>query len=842
MTSPQDPDMFRALPSQRPTVQREYTAITSTRQACTPSTSHGFIPLGTASPLPTDAAERSSSSTTDYLSLPKKQAVISPDAVGYESHGFIPLCSVAGVERKDEAGDYFSHFENQANTQPSNSNSHSNSNPNSNSTSSTRKHAPSPSSPRQLDFTDPPRLSHDKMMHPTGTPVHPRDVLLPVQQKDSGSDRKHDLTVHNEGNRKAFLGMRGGAIHNPLEHAFEAERSRCNLTVYPMKDRLEETELNDELLPTEKSSLERHVSGHDSQAFSEIGPNRPKSVAASKERIRNRKSWEEDWLRIAEALELPVSEASEKDGDDDSIVESQLRAEDMSPQASHNNNAVAGSHPVTAVVSKTQPSFRFTSLEADNPMPELPSAAAPTKQTVQVIPPANLLSVPRSQRRPRLDKRHSSPVATAESSTIQVKQPTQATNRLSVPRSLARPFAHKRHSPPIPPNLTILKTAMHTDLRYLTSLLNGPTISITSSAPSKMIIPSVPLSMLTHFCPPAIILPLLSADSSSLILPSTTSCKAGLPRVLRFMTRCCLPHSHSSNSELPIPTGDLSAGIETVLACDVLGLHPDATRLTSLILSTQLTGPLSSALIDELWNNHNGTLRSSPFGDIVVYSMLRESWKNEHGRAEEVIWMLEQPEYSELKERVRAEVGLRIWRKETREEFLARWEKERERKVKRRERKETVERERERRVDEIRMRNLEGQKSGERRSVGDKARRGLNLRVDKAVPKISVTPAIRIEGETGAMRDAEDERDSAAAMYAEYARSFLKGKDVAPRREVGTQKSRERIESNSSIPIVSRRSVPLPQYEARPSSRTWEISGAAPVPRKKLSLWEKLKF
>jgi hypothetical protein len=298
------------------------------------------------------------------------------------------------------------------------------------------------------------------------------------------------------------------------------------------------------------------------------------------------------------------------------------------------------------------------------------------------------------------------------------------------------------------------------------------------------------------------------------------------------MTRCCLPHSYSSNSELPIPTGDLSADIETVLACQVLGLHADAIRLTSLIVSTQLTDSLSSYTIDELWNSFNGSLRCTPFGDLVVYFMLRESWKNEYGRAEEVMWMLEQPEYSELKARVCAGVGLRLWRRESREEFLDRCEKEREWKQRRQEKKEMVEWEWERRVEEIGKRNSEvrkGQQGGERSSVGPKARRILDSHVDKALPKSPVTPAIRVEGETGAKTDGEDERDSIAAMYAEYARSF------------GTQKSCERIDSKSSIPVASRRPAPLAQYEALPSSRTWEISGAAPGPRKKLSFWEKLK-
>lgn len=234
MSPPHPPNMFLALPRQRLAVQREYTASPPTRQNCTPNPTHGVILLGTAMPLPTAAAGRSTSSTFDYFSLRKKEVTPSPNTGGYEPHGFIPLCPVAAVEKGNEATDYFSHSGDRANTRTS--------------TSSNRKRSSSPSSRRRFDFTKQTKSTNDGMMHSNGSPVHPPDVFRHYKQNKNGYDKKYSLSTSTEGERKPFPSMRGGAVHDLAEQALESERSRCSLTRYPLDDSIERLDINDERL------------------------------------------------------------------------------------------------------------------------------------------------------------------------------------------------------------------------------------------------------------------------------------------------------------------------------------------------------------------------------------------------------------------------------------------------------------------------------------------------------------------------------------------------------------------------------------------------------------------
>ncbi|KAH7411923.1 hypothetical protein DE146DRAFT_771652 [Phaeosphaeria sp. MPI-PUGE-AT-0046c] len=764
-------NMFIDLSLQRPIIQHGFTASPPTRHANTQRTSHGFIPLGTATPLPTDRVEISSPSKSDYFSLSKKEATKSPDAVSYKSHGFIPLCSVPGVEEVDEARDYFSH---NATEQVSRA---------STSTWTSSKRDSISLSPRPHDVTNQVRIPNDRLMHPTRSPVQSRDIF-------TLRERMNDM----------YTSMRGSGVCGRAEHDFEAERSRCSLTGYPMKDSVETLELNDDVVEDQMSSREQSLVVHDTQADARLEHDGSQSEHARKDAANeSRELWEGEWLHIAGALELPESEASGGDDNGDAPVQTELRTQHIRSRAARSgDNAVSLCSTSTMIKSLPQ-SNNVTTADIGTPTPKSSSQVLTSNDLAQNMPPANFLYVPRSQARPRFDKRQSSPV---------------------------------------PSGLTILKTAMHTSPQYLASLSQGPTISFKCSKTGEICIPSTSLAMLSHFCPPTTISSLLSSDSSTIYLPTTISSTAGLTRVLRFMTRCCLPHSHSPGSELPIPTGNMSAGIETILACQVLGLHADTTRLTSLLLSTQLTSALSSADVDDIWNGYLNSLRSTAFGDAVVWFILRETWKNEDGRAEEVIWMLEQDEYSELKERVRAEVGLRLWRKETRDEFLNRWEMKRERREEKRVKKETAEKEREKRVEGIRRMNREMMQRGGDVRTRDEARAKavgiLDLGVEKALPMTPTTPRVRSEDDKDVASDMGDERETTAAMYAEYVRSLRTAGDTAQLGEHRRQQAGERV--------FTTRSVPAMDHRAQPSPRTWATRRAALVPRKKLSLWEKLKI
>ncbi|KAF1835240.1 hypothetical protein BDW02DRAFT_597498 [Decorospora gaudefroyi] len=118
MSSPTQPPtkpsltLSLSLPLSKPTLQRAYTTSPSHQRACTPRTSHGFIPLHTATPDHVSPQEETndaaSTSTRDYFSIRRTDMVLpSPNPAPYEAHGFLPLCSVSAAVGVC-AEDYFS--------------------------------------------------------------------------------------------------------------------------------------------------------------------------------------------------------------------------------------------------------------------------------------------------------------------------------------------------------------------------------------------------------------------------------------------------------------------------------------------------------------------------------------------------------------------------------------------------------------------------------------------------------------------------------------------------------------------------------------------------------------
>jgi hypothetical protein len=227
--------------------------------------------------------------------------------------------------------------------------------------------------------------------------------------------------------------------------------------------------------------------------------------------------------------------------------------------------------------------------------------------------------------------------------------------------------------------------------------------------------------MIAYFCEPDLFSRLSSSSSSTvqsvLEIPTSQAEKVGIARVLRFMTRLCRPRSHSSSGVMRIPQGStyLKDGIETVRACWVLNLNVDAERLSRHIDSNL---SFSDDSIDTMWNAYSGELRESGFGDVVVWYILKSTQGEGHGLKEELLGMLEHDEFKELKERMRNEVKLRLWRGETREEFLDRWSRERRRKERKRVRLEAEERERAGRVEAIEKGHREEKETREAEGAG----------------------------------------------------------------------------------------------------------------------------
>ncbi|KAF2129054.1 hypothetical protein P153DRAFT_367338 [Dothidotthia symphoricarpi CBS 119687] len=92
----------------KPSLRREYTASPPRVLLATPSTPSGLIPLGSPriTPIVQDSTEQSLQ--TDCFAPIETQSSLFSSFSLYEAHGFIPLCSVALEEPRDDANDYFS--------------------------------------------------------------------------------------------------------------------------------------------------------------------------------------------------------------------------------------------------------------------------------------------------------------------------------------------------------------------------------------------------------------------------------------------------------------------------------------------------------------------------------------------------------------------------------------------------------------------------------------------------------------------------------------------------------------------------------------------------------------
>ncbi|KAF1918042.1 hypothetical protein BDU57DRAFT_537650 [Ampelomyces quisqualis] len=208
MSSTTSEHFFLGLPDKRPSFQRDYTSSPPESHLCTPQTSHGFIPLGSASPTPASADDRTKPLSFDYFSISKKESIISPDAVVYEPHGFIPLCSVAPVAKADEAGDYFSGTITRE-TYDDQSSAKTTDELNIRAAKTSTK-----TSECESKFNTPtPRLCglvDTSLIHPTGSPVHSRDILYCPEQM-----RKLVPTIRPQ--------LRGGGVYDPFEKATKLE-------------------------------------------------------------------------------------------------------------------------------------------------------------------------------------------------------------------------------------------------------------------------------------------------------------------------------------------------------------------------------------------------------------------------------------------------------------------------------------------------------------------------------------------------------------------------------------------------------------------------------------------
>jgi hypothetical protein len=389
-------------------------------------------------------------------------------------------------------------------------------------------------------------------------------------------------------------------------------------------------------------------------------------------------------------------------------------------------------------------------------------------------------------------------------------------------------------------NLTVYKIASTSTSQALTNCLLGSKIAIVNGTTSETYLSDVPLQMLLYFCGPAVIeklLPGYDAPQDKLEIPNSEAECNSIARVIRFMRRCCLPPSHAPSGDMRIPQGAIEDGIETIRACRVFGLHHDADRIERIMVRDWLNGYVSDDRIDLIWNGYFTGLRESCFGDAVVWFVLKEMQDNANEMTEELLWMLEQKESRSLKERIQNENQMRLWRQETRDDFLDRWGKERRRAARQKARFEKMEEERIARVDAVRMKHRE-------EAARRVAERGLQITTDlsislsKGATGVSTEPRANSSSVRPLKTNTPSGTEPVSGMEPDVSskdclepltKSTLQlytGSDVSLEEPSG------KYSISSASVTINNRSGP---------SITWDDARAVRVPKKKVSLWKRLK-
>jgi hypothetical protein len=258
--------------------------------------------------------------------------------------------------------------------------------------------------------------------------------------------------------------------------------------------------------------------------------------------------------------------------------------------------------------------------------------------------------------------------------------------------------------------------------------------------------------------------------------------------------------------------------------------------LERLIVGNVLNGRISDEHIDLIWNGYFTRLRETSFGDAVVWFILKEMQSNENMLVEELMLLMEQEEYKELKERVRRENKIRLWRQESRDEFLDRWATERRRTRRKTARLDRWEEEKEERREWMRLKNVE---ENARRFAEQEAQRSKDAR--SSLSKDSTGASVKSKAKDGSIRSLDTGKslpktpspdrlhhtESTPQLHADHARLLEHTGSGGALQETGRKPS---ISSPSLI--VSNRSGPL---------LSWQGPRPVPAPKKKLSLLQRLK-
>lgn len=278
--------------------------------------------------------------------------------------------------------------------------------------------------------------------------------------------------------------------------------------------------------------------------------------------------------------------------------------------------------------------------------------------------------------------------------------------RLATPGPSARPA-----SPPLRRNVaahrkplekqdrdssTLYNTSCWTDKSYLKTLLKGPVLEFRVDPHGEPFLINVSQEMLKHFCGEKHIDRLIrdhslrpeqrgdeDEEATILVFPGELVDATAIMRIVRYMRRCCMCTTTLTKPHFQLHAPpSLEANIETIRACNMLGLYADARRLQYFLTDKKIPGGrLTMEDVETIWEGYDGGLRDSAYTDALLTHLVYNVLGSDSVDREDIMVLLEQEEFAGLKELLGMELGIKKRAAESREMFQMRKESEREDRV-----------------------------------------------------------------------------------------------------------------------------------------------------------------
>lgn len=239
---------------------------------------------------------------------------------------------------------------------------------------------------------------------------------------------------------------------------------------------------------------------------------------------------------------------------------------------------------------------------------------------------------------------------------------------------------------------TLYDLSCWSDRVHLKSLLKGPVFEFRTEPDALPFLQNVSEEMLKHFCGEDQVARLIidfslpsnqeeyeDEEASILVFPESLVDPTAIMRIVRYMRRCCARTTTVTKPHFQLHAPpSLEANIETIRACNIFGLYADARRLQNFLTTKRIPGGnLTMEDVEIIWEGYDGGLRDSVYTDALLTHIVYNVLGSDNVDREDLLMLLEQEEFSELRKMIGYELGVKKRKAEEKEAFMMRKQMER---------------------------------------------------------------------------------------------------------------------------------------------------------------------